>query len=249
MSSRVSSIRRNSPTPVPEAKSGSAVQAILFDMDGVLVRSNPGHLAAWRELAGRLGVQLSEAELAYGASGRRGPEIAEVLFGPAAAEACRGWAADKEACFRERARAQGLPAMPGVARAVADLQSAGYRLAVATSAPRENLELTLALLGLESAFATTVSAEQVRLGKPDPEVYLTAGERLGVAAHNCCVVEDAAAGIEAGRRAGMRTLGVAESAEQEAILLRAGAERVISDFTPAALEGLSFPAWLARFMR
>ncbi len=240
---------QDSQPQTPEHKIGSAVQAILFDMDGVLVRSNPDHLAAWRDLAGRLGVQLSDAALAYGASGRRGPEIAEVLFGPATAEACRAWAADKEACFRDRARVQGLPAMPGVVQAITDLKSAGCRLAVATSAPRENLELTLALLGLASAFDTTVSAEQVRMGKPDPEVYLTAGRRLGVAAHNCCVVEDAAAGIEAGRRAGMRTLGVAESADQEKVLLQAGAERVIPDFTPAALAGLSFPAWLARFMR
>jgi beta-phosphoglucomutase-like phosphatase (HAD superfamily) len=101
---------------------------------------------------------------------------------------------------------------------------------VATSAPRLNLELTLDELGLRSFFGAEVTAEDVHTGKPHPQVYQLAAQRLDRPPSACIVFEDAVAGIEAGRRAGMTTVGLATT-RPAAELMAAGANLVVTDFT------------------
>ena len=213
--------------------------AALFDMDGVLVDSNPFHFEAWTQLSRRHQRQLSPEELQYGLSGRKSEDILRYLFGedlqPHQIEAL---AAEKEHLFREliRGRVQPIAGLPGLLRELAQL---GWRCAVATSAPRLNLELTLEELGLGSFFGAEVTAEDVRIGKPHPQVYQLAAQRLGMPAAACIVFEDAVAGIEAGRRAGMMTVGLATT-RPAAELEAAHADLVVSDFTrltPALLSG------------
>ena len=100
-------------------------------------------------------------------------------------------------------------------------------------APRENIDVTLAALGLADAFEAIVSAEDVQQGKPDPEVFLMAAARLGVAPARCTVIEDSAQGVEAARRAGMRCIGVGPLYET----LDAGVTlRTLADAAPEMLE-------------
>ncbi|MHB8734342.1 MAG: HAD family hydrolase [Terriglobales bacterium] len=211
----------------------SPCRAVLFDMDGVLVNSNPFHLQAWRALTRREGLQLSDAELEYGLGGRISVDILRHFLGPLPAARLQSLAAEKELLFRDAIRGRVRP-FPGLHGFLQQLRNHGLRLAVATSAPRANLELMLQELHLEHFFDGHVSAEDVSRGKPDPEVYLLAAAKLGCAAATCAVVEDAVAGIQAGCAAGMRCVGVT-STQPAHVLTAAGAKHTISDFTASEL--------------
>ena len=114
----------------------------------------------------------------------------------------------KEAAYRDMVRARGIEPLPGVRRWLARLRDAGWRQAVASSAPPANIEVIIEVLGLDGVFDAWVSAEEVAHGKPAPDVFLRAAEKLGVPPARSVVVEDAPAGVEAGRRGGMRTIGI-----------------------------------------
>jgi HAD superfamily hydrolase (TIGR01509 family) len=108
----------------------------------------------------------------------------------------------KEAIDRSLVDAD-FPAMPGAAELVAALDEAGFALALASSGPPENVELALDRLGVRGRFAAAVNGRDVQRGKPDPQVFLLAAERLGLAPARCVVVEDAPVGVEAAHAAGM----------------------------------------------
>lgn len=113
----------------------------------------------------------------------------------------------KEACFRRLVAEEGLVPLPGAVEWIERLTRAGWRQAVASSAPRANVEVVVRALGVAGHLGALVAAEDVRVGKPAPEVFLASAARLAVPPARAVVVEDAAAGIEAARRAGMRSIG------------------------------------------
>ncbi len=119
----------------------------------------------------------------------------------------------KEARYRELVRTRGVSLLPGVARWLDALRRAGWRQALATSAPPANVAAILDALDIGASFCAIVHADDVSRGKPDPQVFLLAAERLGVPPERCVVVEDAPAGVEAARRAGMRSVGVGPAYE------------------------------------
>jgi beta-phosphoglucomutase len=114
----------------------------------------------------------------------------------------------KEELYRRRVRRHGILPLPGVANWLHRLHEEGWLQAIASAAPRSNIDAILDALSATHIFQAIVSAEDVHRGKPDPEVYLTAAARLGVAPERCIVVEDAVAGVEGARRAGMKSIGV-----------------------------------------
>jgi beta-phosphoglucomutase-like phosphatase (HAD superfamily) len=105
-------------------------------------------------------------------------------------------------------RRNGISPLPGVADWLHRLHQEGWLQAVASAAPRANIDAVLEALSSAHILQAIVSAEDVHRGKPDPEVYLTAAARVGVAPKRCIVVEDAVAGVEGARRAGMKSIGV-----------------------------------------
>src|SRR5208337_5315730 len=119
----------------------------------------------------------------------------------------------KEELYRYLIRKNGISPLPGVVGWVYRLHEQGWLQAIASSAPRPNVEVVLEGLGAAHCFQAIVSAEDVRRGKPDPDVYLTAASRVGVSPDRCIVVEDAIAGIEGARRAGMRSIGVSHNGQ------------------------------------
>ncbi len=127
---------------------------------------------------------------------------------PATPERIDKIAQAKEQLYRRLVREGGLEPLPGARHWTERLALDGWQQAIASSAPRENVDVVLAVIGLASCFQAIVSAEDVTRGKPDPQVFLTAAERLGSAPARSIVVEDAPAGIEAARRAGMPSIGV-----------------------------------------
>ena len=177
-------------------------------MDGTLVDSGEYHYEAWRETMSGLGRPLSREEFAV-TFGQRNDAILRRSIGPQITDdEIRDIGDAKEERYRALVRARGIAALPGVREWLTRLRDAGWRQAIASSGPRLNALTIIDALGLAGIFDAVIAAEDVVHGKPDPEVFLTAAARLGVDPPRCVVVEDAPTGIEAGRRGGMRTLGV-----------------------------------------
>jgi len=188
--------------------SGAGPRAVLWDVDGTLIDSSEYHWLAWREALAAEGAPITREQFAA-MFGRRNDEILRAHFGgdyPPAEVARVGYA--KEELYRSLVRARGIKLLPGVRDWLERLRAGGWLQAMASSAPRANLEAITGALGLEGYFDAVVSAEDVTVGKPDPQVFLTAAARLGVEPARCVVVEDAPAGTEAARRARMRSVGV-----------------------------------------
>ena len=182
-------------------------RAVLWDLDGTLVDSRDQHWRAWRDTMAAEGITISERQF-LSSFGQRNDAILTGWLGPRATTEFIGRVGDeKERRFRELVEREGATLLPGVREWVETLGTAGWAQAIASSAPRANVTVLHGALGMPGRFGALVSAEDVRHGKPDPEVFLVAARRLGVGAARCVVVEDAAAGIEAARRAGMRSIG------------------------------------------
>jgi beta-phosphoglucomutase family hydrolase len=212
-----------------------STRAVIFDMDGVLVDSSAHHRDAWRALLDELGVPPAQLEYWRLTDGRPSVEAIPLLLGRPvdAAEARR--LADRRLEHYQRLTRQGLPAVRGVAAFIDELGAQQVPCAVATSATRFDTERVLGRLGLRDRFAAVVTAEDVRHGKPDPEVYLLAARSIGAEPAACLVFEDAVVGVQAARRAGMRVIGLS-TAHRAAELRAAGVERVVDDF-----EGVTWP--------
>ena len=181
------------------------IEAVVFDMDGVLVDTE--HL--WDEV---------REELTEEWGGRYTPGAQQAMMGMSSHEWSRYLhevvglqeppeVINAEVVGRMLARYQTeLPVVPGAVEAVRRLASAGYRLALASSSNRELIDAVLRELEVTELFEVTVSSEEVARGKPAPDVYLEAARRLGVEPTRCAAVEDSASGIRAARAAGMRVL-------------------------------------------
>jgi beta-phosphoglucomutase len=186
-------------------------KAVLWDMDGTLINSEELHWIAWRETMANEGVVVTREQF-LSTFGQRNDSIIPTLLGSAAtAERVERIADAKEERYRDMVRQVGIAFEPGVASWLNRLQQHGWRQAIASAAPRANLDAVLDALSATHIFQGIVSAEDVHRGKPDPEVYLLAAARVGVPAARCIVVEDAAAGVEGARRAGMRSIGVSHN--------------------------------------
>ena len=211
------------------------IQAIIFDMDGVLVDSGEHHRAAWRALLAELGEPGTSPESWRLTIGRPAHEAVALLLGRHVApdEAMR-LAGRKRELYRHFA-ARGAVAVPGAAAFLASVAARGIACAVATSASRQDTSHVLATLDLGRHLGAVVTAEDVTRGKPDPEVYTRAADAIGISPGACLVFEDAVVGVQAARAAGMRVIGVATAHTGEE-LHAAGAERAIADFV-----GLAWP--------
>ena len=207
------------------------IEAILWDLDGVLVDTACFHYQAWRQLLSELGLTLSEEEFRR-TFGLRNDLIFRGLLGEVPEEEMDRLSERKETLFRQFAAGRVSP-LPGAVELVRRARERGLRMALVTSTPRANIDLVLVGAGLSGAFDTIVTAEDVSRGKPDPEGFLLAARRLGVAPEGCLVIEDAPGGIEGARRAGMRSLAVTTTHAREDL---AAADAVVDSLSGA--EGL-----------
>ena len=183
-------------------------KAVIFDIDGVLIDSYHAHLQSWQQVAERYDRKMTEQEFAR-TFGRTSREIIRQLWDTAALSDADVEAFDqeKEAAFRAIV-SDDYPWMDGALKLISALSDAGYQLAVGSSGPRENVEMLRSQLRTVHTLAAAVSGSDVRHGKPHPEVFQTAAEKLNIPAANCAVIEDAAAGITAANAAGMLSVGL-----------------------------------------
>jgi len=183
-------------------------KAVLWDLDGTLVNSEEYHWQSWRDALTREGLSITYEQFLASFGMKNDPIMRMWLGDGYSPDRAARIAEAKEADYRRLAQLHGLTPLPGAREWVARLKAAGWRQAIATSAPRANAEVMLATLDMASNFDAVIVAEDVSHGKPDPEVFLAAAARVGVPPSRAIVVEDAASGIEAARRAGMKCVGV-----------------------------------------
>ena len=198
----------------------------IFDWDGVIVDSSRAHEEAWELLGRETGRPLPEGHFKR-SFGRKNDEIIPQILGwPVSAPEIVRLGRRKEELYRHVLREQGIAPLPGVREFLVSLQSAGIPCAVGSSTERLNIDTIMAGIGLGEYFTAIVSADDTTRGKPDPQVFLLAAQRIDVLPANCAVFEDAFAGLEAARAGGMKAVGVATTHSSEK--LRGHADRVVA---------------------
>jgi HAD superfamily hydrolase (TIGR01509 family) len=227
------------PTHLPSAITAPHWGA-LFDWDGVIIDSKALHEAAWNQVAREFGYPHGPDDFRrhFGSQNRRA--IAEIL----------GWTQDdaqieriaerKEILYRERLQGSGDLLLPGVKAFLELLDSRGIPRVVVSSSPRLNIDRVLESTGLAN-FQAIVAAEDTSRGKPDPQGFLSGAQRLGVSKERCVVFEDAPAGIEAGRRGGMRVVALTTT---HAAAELGGADVVVDSLEPGLFELIE--SWFPR---
>ena len=193
-------------------------RGVLWDLDGTLVDSAELHWLSWRDTMAAEGRPITYDQFVASFGQKNDRVLAGWLGADASPDWIRRIGDAKEQEYRRLALLHGLTPLPGAAEWIHRLHEQGWKQAIASSAPGANVQVMLQALGVAPDFDAIVSAEDVTAGKPDPQVFLRAADRLGLAPHQCIVVEDAAVGIEAARRAGIRTIGVSRSVPLDADL-------------------------------
>jgi HAD superfamily hydrolase (TIGR01509 family) len=214
----------------------------IFDHDGVLVDSLEHHQKAWLELGRRAELPITAAFVKE-TFGMTNPCIFEKLFGhPIDAEALERFTEIKESSYRSLARGN-LTLLPGIPELIDGLVRSGLRLAIGSSGVRPNLDLTVTECGLVGKFSAIASLEDIKKGKPDPEVFLCAAKKAGIDPSRAVVFEDATFGIIAAKAAGMRAVGVTTTNHAQA-LWDVGADEVVESFV-----GYDVAALIAKLQR
>ncbi len=183
--------------------------ACLFDWDGTIVDSGRTHEFTWIELARSRNLKLIDNffEITFG---KRNVEIiSDILCWTNNPEEIQAMSDQKEALYREIVAEKGLPVIAGAEAFLRELNNSGIFCAVGSSTPTANLIAAFKTLDFGKYFQAFSASEDVVQGKPKPDIFLSAAEKLGVAPENCVVFEDVRAGIQAGVAAGMKTVAVA----------------------------------------
>ena len=212
----------------------AAARAVIFDMDGVLIDSGAHHRDAWRLLLGDIGI-TPPPDYWRLTIGRPAEDAVPLLLGRRVDRTEAAALAQRKRDLYSQLAVRGTRAIPGVSAFVETLARQKVPRAVATSAGRREAESLLTEIGVRRCFDVVVTAEDVRWGKPNPEVYLKAAAGLAIPSKACLVFEDSLVGVHAARNCGMRVIGLTTSHTGRE-LLGAGAERAIADF-----EGFAWP--------
>ncbi|MBR5585616.1 MAG: HAD family phosphatase [Alistipes sp.] len=213
------------------------LKGVLFDMDGVLVNNLEVHRAAFAEFFRRYGVERSFEELSR-VFGKGNDDIMGELMPRDVVErvGIRELGHEKEAIYREIYTPTITP-QPGLLTFLDECEAEGLKCAVGSSGYRANVDFVLDKCNIERYFDYAVAGDEVTRCKPDPEIYLTAAAKLGLRADECVVFEDAEAGIEAAKRAGMRVVALATTFNRD-FLETTDADYIIDDFRGITVDKL-----------
>lgn len=211
------------------------IRAVVFDMDGVLIDSHPTHLAAWKTFLSSVGNSVSDCELSFILEGRTRNEILRHFLGDLSTPELQRYGKQKDEIFRQMEHQ--IEPVPGVVEFLKKLSANGIANAIATSASEIRTFSTIERMGLSEHFETVITASDVVNGKPDPTVYRLACEKLGIPPAHSLAFDDAPAGIQSAKSAGMRCIGISSNGLTRQ-LLDTGAEKVIPDFVGVSLSQL-----------
>lgn len=211
----------------------------LFDWDGVIIDSARQHEASWEMLAREIERPLPKGHFKLGFGRKNEAIIADILKWTNESRRIATLSRRKEEIYRELVIAEGTEPLPGVKEFLLRLREAGVPCAIGSSTHRANIETIFAITGLARFFSHVVSAEDVRAGKPDPQVFLLGAERIGREPARCIVFEDALPGLQAAQEGGMRAVAVATTHPVDG--LEPWADRVVTqldELTVADLEAI-----------
>jgi beta-phosphoglucomutase family hydrolase len=206
------------------------IKAALFDMDGVVVDNHHYHFSAWMEFSRRHNFILNEDIYRNTFNGKTNADLFFMIFGNISLQDMEAFALEKESLYQELYQ-QHMHAHTGLVDFLEYLKAKEIKIALGTSAPTRNVDFTLDRLNLRKYFDVIVDGPQVKRGKPDPEVYLLCAQKLGVAPKDCVVFEDSLAGLESGKKAGCKIIGVATSHVVHELTPKT--DLIIHDFTEA----------------
>lgn len=204
------------------------IQGFIFDMDGVIVDNHKSHFKAWMEFAKKYNFDLDNKIYRENFNGKTNRDLFTMIFGELTESEIQSYAMEKELRYQEIYRGDMKP-HHGLVDFLKHLNLMGVKIALGTSAPTMNVDFTLDTLGLRDYFHVIVDGSQIKLGKPNPEIYLKCLSLLGLPGESCVVFEDSLAGLDAGRSAGCHIIGVATSHSLEE--LKSRTSFLIKDFT------------------
>jgi len=211
--------------------------AVIFDMDGVLVDSNPFHLSKWAALLREHGIAFEEAKLAEIVLGPPNEATFQRYFGELTPERRRELGEELEERFRQEIAPHARP-FPGVLQLLDECRSNGVTLAVASCAMRKNVEFIVTALQLSPYFKAALSVNDISHAKPDPEIYIKTATRLEVKPSDCVVCEDSFVGIEAAKRAGMKCLAIGSTFPVEDLRRETKADLIVASLESVSLATL-----------
>lgn len=212
--------------------------AFIFDMDGTMIDNMPFHNRIWVQFLNEIGGQPDENTFHDQTAGKTNPEIIRMYLGQETSDAdIERYSQEKEIRYRSL-YSEHLRTIPGLAAFFEKVRQRGILLGLASSAWMENIHFVLEGLGVSDYFQVIVSGEEVKNGKPDPEIFLEAARRLEIPPAQCLVFEDASKGIEAAHHAGMDVVLVTTSMSRDQALRFPGVRMAIEnyiDLDPAQL--------------
>jgi beta-phosphoglucomutase len=208
--------------------------AVIFDMDGVIVDSNPPHKIAIRKFCQKYGFELNDEEMRLRVYGRTNRDWLSYLFGQISEEQLQQYAAEKEALYRDIYK-ENIKALDGIREFILMLHQQNIPKAIGTSAPASNVAFTLENTGLLPYFSIILDERDVKQGKPHPEIYLKTAAALSMPPEKCVVFEDSLSGVESAKTAGCKVVGVSTTHSAEEL---SETEFVIQDFQSMTIEKL-----------
>jgi len=210
--------------------------AVIFDMDGVMVDNNKYNKVAWRNFCKKYGFDLSEDDLIHHVFGRINSDTLTYLFGENLSEEdFDKYVEEKESMYREIFVPHIKP-VKGLIELLDELRSKNIKRAIATSAYQKNVDFVLSNIGAKDYFDVIVMDSDVTKGKPHPEVYLKAAEKIQIEPEKCVVFEDSLSGIKSAKAAGMKVIALTTTHPEEEL---SHSDMVIKDFNEINLEKIN----------
>lgn len=191
------------------------IEGIIFDMDDVIVDNYRFHIDAWGEFCKRHGLNFESEDFTKKYFGKNNADILKALFGRVLADAeVQLLGEEKEAIYRELYQPHIKP-LDGLVNFMKELKILDKKIAIASSAPESNIEFVVNSTGIKGFIDVAVNGNMVKLGKPNPDIFLKAAELLGIQTVKCLVFEDSFSGIQAAINAGMQVVAVATTHRKE----------------------------------
>ena len=207
---------------------------VIFDMDGVLADTGPIHFESWVKMANEIDVKFTR-EFFEDTFGQQSVIITRKLLGDKVDDKELVKRANlKEFYYREMVKDK-LEPLPGAIELIKTLKNKKFKLAVGSSGPPENVELLLNTLKVKKYFDVIITAAEVSKSKPEPDVFLIAAEKVNVKAENCIVIEDAPVGIEAAKRAGMKSIAITTTHNEKELLI---ADLIVKDLSFVSIKDI-----------
>ncbi len=189
-------------------------KAVIWDMDGIIADTAQYHWKGWQIVFRKRGTNYTEEDFRRNTGKRSDTIVKSVLGEKIAQNDITKIIQEKDETFRQL-MGQNIRPFPGVLKLITSLKEHGFKIAIASSAPMENIQWITRHLKIYSRFDAIISGWEVTKGKPDPQTFLLAAEKLGIEAENCIVIEDAISGVTASKRAGMLCIAVTNTTPRE----------------------------------